>query len=130
MSTAQFDVQLPFPVEIETTNVGGASAGLMFALGVLDGVTDGLLTRGYAVAGTGTIRADGDVGPIGGAAQKVVAAERAGAQVFLVPQENYAEARQAASTIRVAAVDRFADAVTYLCDLEPLPSAAPALPAP
>jgi PDZ domain-containing protein len=132
ISTRLFDVALPFPVEIDTDNVGGSSAGLIFSLGILDAVTDGLLTRGHAVAGTGTINQDGTVGPIGGAAQKVVAAERAGADLFLVPRENFDEARRAASRVRVVPVERFEEALRALCGLEsigsgtetPLPCAA------
>jgi Lon-like protease len=130
ISTRAFDVDLPFPVEIDTENVGGPSAGLMFALGILDAVTDGVLTRGHPVAGTGTIAVDGTVGPIGGAAQKVVAAERDGAEVFLVPRENYEDARAQARSAHVVAVDRFADAVRYLCSQDPGPDVPPAPPPP
>ena len=119
IATEGFDAVLPFPVEIATDGVGGASAGLMFSLGVFDGVTDGVLTRGHSVAGTGTIAENGTVGPIGGAALKVVAADRDGADVFLVPRENYEEARSAASSVQVIPVDRFEDAVTALCGLAP-----------
>jgi len=130
ISTRLFDVELPFPVEIDTENVGGPSAGLMFALGILDAVTDGILTRGYAVAGTGTIAVDGTVGPIGGAALKVIAAERDGAQIFLVPRENYEDARDRARSAQVVPVEQFADAVRYLCSQAPLPDAPPAPPPP
>ncbi|MDP8923037.1 MAG: PDZ domain-containing protein [Chloroflexota bacterium] len=119
IATEGFDVVLPFPIEIDTGNVGGASAGLMFALGIFDAVTAGVLTRGHRVAGTGTISADGSVGPIGGAALKVVAAERDGADVFLVPRENYAEAQSVARSIRLVPVDRFEDAVAALCGVAP-----------
>lgn len=128
--TRLFDVRLPFPVEIETSAVGGPSAGLMFSLGVLDGVTDGVLTRGHFVAGTGTISLDGTVGPIGGAAQKVIAARRDGADVFLVPRQNYAEAQTTAEGITLVPIDRFEDAVRYLCGLEPTSGTPAAPPAP
>lgn len=130
ISTRAFDAELPFPVVIDTENIGGPSAGMMFALGILDAVTDGLLTRGHAVAGTGTIAVDGTVGPIGGAAQKVIAAERDGAIVFLVPRENYEDARGRAGTIQVVPIDRFADAVRALCGLTPPPDAPPDPPPP
>src|SRR5919199_19139 len=94
ISTYLFDVRMPFPVDVESDNVGGPSAGLMFALGILDAVTDGDLTRGYFVAGTGTLDGNGVVGPIGGAAEKALAAEQDGAQVFLVPRDNYSDARR------------------------------------
>jgi PDZ domain-containing protein len=130
IGTRLFDAQLPFPIEIETENVGGPSAGMMFSLGILDGVTDGLLTRGHFVAGTGTISLDGTVGPIGGAAEKVIAAERAGAAVFLVPRENADDARRTARSIRVVPVDLLDDAVRYLCTLVPTPDAEPQQPPP
>lgn len=130
VSTVGFDVRLPFPVDIDTDGVGGPSAGFMFSLGVLDAVTEGDLTRGYYVAGTGTIATDGTVGPIGGAAEKVIAAERDGAQVFLVPQANAEEARKRARSIRVAAVQTLEDAVRFLCGLDPRPGAASVRPAP
>src|SRR5207244_11258155 len=79
VSTYLFDVRMPFPVDIESDNVGGPSAGFMFALGILDAVTDGDLTRGYFVVGTGTIAKDGSVCGVGGAAEKALAASRGGA---------------------------------------------------
>lgn len=130
INTRAFDAELPFPVEIDTENIGGPSAGMMFALGILDAVTDGLLTRGHAVAGTGTIAVDGTVGPIGGAAQKVIAAQRDGAELFLVPRENYEDARGRAGGIQVVPIDRFADAVRALCGLTPPPDAPPEPPPP
>lgn len=130
VGTRLFDVQLPFPVQIDTENIGGSSAGLMFSLGILDAVTDGLLTRGHRVAGTGTLSADGTVGPIGAAAEKVMAAERAGADVFLVPREDEAEARRGARSIRVIPVETFDAAVRVLCGLDPLGQVASAPPMP
>jgi PDZ domain-containing protein len=129
IATEAFDVSLPFAVEIKTEDVGGGSAGLMFALGILDAVTEGVLTRGHIVAGTGTIASDGSVGPIGGAGLKVVAAENAGADTFLVPREDYEEARGRARSTNVVAVTRFADAVRYLCRLPPTGGAASTPPA-
>ena len=82
-------------------------------------VTDGDLTRGYFVAGTGTIAADGTVGPVGGAAEKALAAEHDGAQIFLVPKDNADEARRWEHNLQIVPVDRFEDAVRFLCSLEP-----------
>lgn len=130
VATYKLDAQVPFPVEIETETVGGSSAGLMFALGILDAATEGVLTRGHYVAGTGTISADGSVGPIGGAAQKVVAAEREGAELFLVPEENYEEAVKTARRIRLVPVGTLAEAVRALCGLEPADGASPVPPPP
>lgn len=119
VSTYQLDATLPFPVSIDTGNVGGPSAGLMFSIAIFDAVTPGDLARGNFVAGTGTIAVDGTVGPIGGAAEKIVAAEQAGAAVFLVPREDEPEARRGSHTIRVVPIDRFADAIQALCSLDP-----------
>jgi PDZ domain-containing protein len=131
VSTYLFDVRMPFPVDIESDNVGGPSAGFMFALGILDAVTDGDLTRGYFVAGTGTIAQDGTVGAVGGAAEKALAAQQDGAQVFVVPKDDAEEARRWVRDLQVVPVERFEDAIQALCALSPLPSAASAeLPTP
>jgi len=82
----------PFTITIELAGIGGPSAGLMFALGVTDKLTKDDLTGGLRIAGTGTIDDEGDVGPIGGIPQKMVAAKHAGATIFLVPEANCAEA--------------------------------------
>lgn len=81
----------PFSVNISSGDIGGPSAGLTFALGLYDALTPGDLTQSRIIAGTGTIGLDGKVGPIGGITDKVVAAERVGATVFLVPKANMAE---------------------------------------
>jgi Lon-like protease len=110
----------PFPVEITPQKiVGGPSAGLMFTLAVYDLVTPGDLTGGHAVAGTGTIDLDGNVGPIGGVEQKVVAAERAGAKYFLAPAENYQDALGAAGNIQVIKVTSAQNAIDFLETLTP-----------
>lgn len=92
-------LELPFEVAIDAGRVGGSSAGMMFALGIVDRLTSEDLTGGKVIAGTGEITADGVVGPIGGIRQKVAAASRGDqpAEVFLVPDANFAEARQASA---------------------------------
>lgn len=104
----------PFPLDIDSGDIGGPSAGLMWTLGVIDLLTPGDLTGGRVVAGTGTIDLDGDVGPIGGIAEKVVAAERAGAVVFFAPASEASEARAVAGHIQVVPVTTYLDAVRYL----------------
>ena len=80
---------LPFTVGLSIDpNIGGPSAGLMFSLAIYDTLTPGSLTGGETVAGTGEIRSDGSVGPIGGIQQKIVGARDAGAGLFLVPADN------------------------------------------
>jgi PDZ domain-containing protein len=106
----------PFDVEIESGSIGGPSAGLMWALGVTDLLTSLDLTGDRVVAGTGTVGLDGDVGPIGGIGLKVVAAERAGADTFLLPQENLAEARAADTDLTLVSVLNVEQAIAYLED--------------
>ena len=89
------DQQQPFPVSIALNDVGGPSAGLMFALGIYDRLTPGDLTGGLIIAGTGSIDDEGAVGPIGGIQQKLVAAKAHGAKHFLTPEGNWDEARRA-----------------------------------
>jgi PDZ domain-containing protein len=76
----------PFPVTINSDDIGGPSAGLAWTLGILNSLGGGHLTGGRIVAATGTIRPDGTIGDVGGVQQKTVAVERAGASVFLVPK--------------------------------------------
>ena len=83
----------PFKITFNLANVGGPSAGLMFALAVVDKLTTGDLTDAKFIAGTGTIDSDGKIGEIGGITHKMLAAHEAGASVFLVPADNCAEAR-------------------------------------
>lgn len=82
----------PFDVRIALDDVGGPSAGLMFALGVVEKLTPEEITGGLFIAGTGTIDDTGKVGPIGGIQQKLLGARDAGATVFLVPADDCAEA--------------------------------------
>lgn len=83
--------RFPFSVKIQIDNVGGPSAGMMFALGIIDTLTPGALTGGKQIAGTGTIDSDGTVGPIGGIQQKMIGARRAGATWFLAPADDCSE---------------------------------------
>ena len=84
----RMDYEFPIDVELQLDNVGGPSAGMMFALGIIDKLTPGALTGGEIVAGTGTIDSAGEVGPIGGIRQKLWGAEDAGADWFLAPASN------------------------------------------
>jgi PDZ domain-containing protein len=86
----------PFDIEIDTGKVGGPSAGLAFTLAILDRLTPGSLTGGDRMAVTGTIELDGTVGPVGGVRHKTEAAISEGAEVFLVPPEEFEEAVDAA----------------------------------
>jgi PDZ domain-containing protein len=99
---------------IETDEVGGSSGGLMFTLALLDAFTDGDLSGGMRVAGTGSIRADGRVGAILGAGYKMQAAVDAGYDVFLVPSANRADLPDREG-IEIVTVDDVADAILWLC---------------
>jgi Lon-like protease len=107
-------VRLPFDVTIDSQNIGGPSAGLAFALTVADVLTPEDLTRGHNVAVTGTIDTNGGVGPVGGVEFKVRAAEKEGADVFLVPAMEVAQARKAASHVKVIGVSTLSEALAQL----------------
>jgi Lon-like protease len=107
----------PFTVDIRVDDVGGPSAGLMLTLGILDLVGDTDLTEGAVVAGTGTIDGEGAVGPIGGIPLKLISARDLGAELFLVPAGNCAEAvANAQPGLPMARVATLDDALTALAD--------------
>ena len=110
-------------ITVDVHDIGGPSAGLMFALEMVDQLTPGDLTRGYHIAGTGTIGPDGTVGSIGGVKHKVAAAYDAGAQLFFVPPGNEQEAvdraRSLKTDMRIVAVDTLASALDYLAAMPP-----------
>jgi PDZ domain-containing protein len=105
----------PYDISIDLDKIGGPSAGLMFTLGILDKLEPADLTGGKIIAGTGTIDDGGNVGPIGGIPQKLVGAKSAGAQIFLVPKDNCAEAlKNAVPGLPMAEVANVDDALTAL----------------
>jgi PDZ domain-containing protein len=107
-----------FAITITLADVGGPSAGLMFALAIVDKLTTGALAGNTFVAGTGEIAPEGQVGPIGGIPLKMIRAREAGASVFLVPAGNCAEAAQRAPAgLRLVRVDTLADAVHALDEI-------------
>ncbi len=87
----QESYRFPFSIKIKVGDIGGPSAGMMFALGIVDKLTPGNLTGGRFVAGTGEISANGAVSAIGGIQQKMAGARAAGATVFLTPAANCAD---------------------------------------
>jgi len=105
----------PFEVDIQLENVGGPSAGMMFALGIIDKLTPDALTGGENIAGTGTISAAGEVGRIGGIRQKMYGALDAGADWFLAPESNCGEVSgNIPAGLQVFAVGTLDDALTVL----------------
>jgi PDZ domain-containing protein len=119
---------LPFEVRYDINGIGGPSAGLMFSLGIYDKITEGELTGGESIAGTGTITEDGVVGPIDGIQQKMVGARQDGADWFLVPAANCSETEGAVpdglTAVRVATFDEARAAVTAISkgETEDLPA--------
>ncbi|MDO5746101.1 MAG: S16 family serine protease [Actinomycetaceae bacterium] len=105
-------VTMPYDISIALKDVGGPSAGMMFALGIIDELTPGALNGGKVVAGTGAISIDGQVQPISGVPQKMAAAKRDGAQYFLVPADNCKDTIGAVPKgLRVVKTDTLKDAV-------------------
>lgn len=114
---AEYD--FPFEIDIQLDDVGGPSAGMMFALGIIDKLTPGELNGGENVAGTGTISADGTVGPIGGIRQKLYGARDAGATHFLAPAANCDEVvGHVPDGLEVFRIETLDDALAVMTALE------------
>jgi Lon-like protease len=113
------EIQLPLKVQIDAGNVGGPSAGLAFALEVMEELGHNV-DHGYKVAATGQIELDGAISPIGGVKQKTFGVRAAKADVFLVPAgDNAREARRYAHGLRIIAVSSFPQALRALATLPP-----------
>jgi Lon-like protease len=111
------ELKVPFQIKFNLGQVGGPSAGLAFALQILE-ERGRDVDHGYKVAATGVIGPDGSVGPIGGVKQKVIGARQAHVDVFLVPAgENYSEALKDAHGLRIVAVKTFQQALRALATL-------------
>lgn len=115
-------------ITIDTAQIGGPSAGLMFSLEVYNQLVEEDISKGYNIAGTGAINEKGEVLRIGGISQKIVAADNAGVEIFFAPNENgaensnYEEALVAAKDIKtkmkIVPVNTFDEAIAYLNELE------------
>ncbi|NBM15348.1 PDZ domain-containing protein [Streptomyces sp. GC420] len=122
------DHTFPFTIDIKLADVGGPSAGLMFALGIVDKLTEEDLTGGRFVAGTGTIDDNGDVGPIGGIGMKTVGARQKGAEYFMTPADNCAAAAKdvpdGLTLVKVKNIDDAVDSLEKIRsgDTDSLPS--------
>ncbi len=118
--------QFPFRIKINLADIGGPSAGLMFALGIIDKLTPGSLTGGRFIAGTGEIAPSGVVQPIGGIQQKMAGARAAGATIFLTPAANCSNTVGAVPAgLRLVKVSSLAGAVSDLQAIkagEPVPA--------
>lgn len=118
-------------VEIDSDTIGGPSAGLMFTLEILNQLVDEDITKGFNIAGTGTMESDGSVGRIGGIDQKIMAADSADVDIFFAPSEpvegggdsNYQTAVETAekigTTMKIVPVETVEDALAYLEELQP-----------
>lgn len=121
-------VEVDPEVHFSSGKIGGPSAGLMFALEIYDQLTTEDITKGLQVIGTGTLDYGGNVGRIGGIDKKVIAADKAGGDIFFAPFENGAEdsnyeiakktAKEIKSDMKVVPVDTFAEALTHLQNLK------------
>lgn len=108
-------VSTPFAIHVDTTDIGGPSAGLAMALGLVDELSSGRLAAHRVVAATGTIAPTGVVGAVGGVEQKAVAVAASGASVFFVPEGQVSTARAGASgDLRIVAVATLDQAIAWL----------------
>lgn len=110
-----------FPVEInlQLGDVGGPSGGLIFSLGIIDSLTPGSMASNTHIAGTGTISANGEVGPIGGIGLKMIAARNAGATLFLAPEGNCSEViGQIPEGLSVVIVENLDSALAAIAEFE------------
>ncbi|GAA1604907.1 PDZ domain-containing protein [Leucobacter chromiireducens subsp. chromiireducens] len=108
---------LPHEVDISLSEIGGPSAGMIFALGIVDQLTPGDMLDGRAVSGTGTVNDHGEVGPIGGLEQKMWAAERAGSDLFLMPMGNCADLpKRVPDGLQIAPVATLDEALDAIAD--------------
>jgi PDZ domain-containing protein len=118
--------KFPFAVKINLSDIGGPSAGLMFALGIVDKLTPDNLTGGKFIAGTGEIEPNGAIAPIGGIQQKMAGARAAGATIFLTPAGNCSNTTGAVPAgLRLVKVSSLSNAVSDLMALnhgQPVPS--------
>jgi len=101
-------------ITFDVKKTGGPSGGMIFAIGVIELLTEKDLLRGRHIAGTGTISTDGKVGAIGGINEKIRAAQKAGATLFLAPSGNSSEIAHTPSGIRVLIVSTLNEAVIAL----------------
>lgn len=101
-------------ITFDVKKTGGPSGGMIFAIGVIELLTEKDLLQGRHVAGTGTISSDGKVGPIGGINQKILAAHRAGATLFIAPAGNKADISRVPAGIKVVTVATLAQAMANL----------------
>ncbi|HET6696398.1 MAG TPA: S16 family serine protease [Gaiellaceae bacterium] len=107
------DFEFPVDIEIDAGNIGGPSAGLAFALDIMDELGDDI-DRGRKIVATGELTLDGEVLPIGGVKQKAIGAREAGADIFLVPDANLEDAKKATDDLEIIPVSNIQEALSVL----------------
>ncbi|MFW6269316.1 MAG: PDZ domain-containing protein [Bacillota bacterium] len=118
ITTENLNYEFPKNVSFHTENIVGPSAGTVFALEIYNQLTDEDITKGKRIAGTGSISSEGEVGKIDGVAQKVMAAEKVDADLFLAPEANYEKARKASQNIKVISIKDFSETIDKLKSIE------------
>jgi PDZ domain-containing protein len=106
--------RFPVDVDFNISGVGGPSAGMIFAVGIIEKLTEEDLVRGRNIAGTGTMSASGKVGGIGGIEEKMIGASRIGATLFLAPRENCPDIKHVPDGLKVIPVSTLAEAIEVL----------------
>lgn len=101
-------------VQVSLKNTGGPSGGLIFALGIIELLTPTDILQGRKIAGTGTITAAGEVGPIGGVVEKIIGAKKVGAELLFISKENCADLPSSVEGINIVAVESLDQVVAYL----------------
>jgi Lon-like protease len=110
----ELDFEFPVDIEIDAGNIGGPSAGLAFALDIIDELGDDDIDRGRKIVATGELTLDGEVLPIGGVKQKAIGAREAGADIFLVPDGNFEDAKKATDDLEIIPVSNIQEALSVL----------------
>ncbi len=118
IKTLPWEPVIPIDITMDTGRISGPSAGLMFTLEIMNQYLPEDLTAGKNIAGTGTIDLAENVGRIGGIVQKVIAAEKAGAEYFLVPEANYDQAKSVARKIKLIPIANLEEALDFLAVLD------------
>jgi PDZ domain-containing protein len=101
-------------ITVKLPDTGGPSGGLIFSLGLVELLTQEDLLQGRKISGSGTISADGSVGAIGGIAEKIIAAKKAGASILFASRSNCDEIPKDVHGISVIAISNLNQAIDYL----------------
>lgn len=118
ITTKNLNYEFPIEVNYDTGNIVGPSAGGMFTLEIYNQLVEEDLTKGKKIAGTGTINLKGEIGQIDGIKQKIIAAEEANAEIFILPEKNLEAAKEVKTNIKLVPVKTFEDAIEFLTDNE------------